>query len=73
MAGGHCTDPPVSLTYSSVIAHASIRIALLATALNDLDILSVDIENAYLHASTMERVHTVCKWSSDKTTEVVML
>ncbi len=61
MAGGHCTDPPVSFTYSSVVAHASIRIALLAAALNDLDIQSVDIGNAYLHASTMERVHNVCR------------
>ena len=60
VAGGHFTDPPASLTYSSVVARDSIRIAFLIAALNDLDILSADIGNAYLNAPTKERVHTVC-------------
>ena len=60
VAGGHCTDPPASLTYSSVVARDSIRIAFLIAALNDLDILSADIGNACLNAPTKERVHTVC-------------
>jgi hypothetical protein len=48
VARGHCMNFPASLTYSSVIAHDSIRIAFLVAALNYLDILSVDIGNAYL-------------------------
>lgn len=60
VAGGHCTDPPASLTYPSVVARDSICIAFLVAALNDLEILSVDIGNAYLNAYTKERAHTIC-------------
>ena len=58
VAGGHWTDPPSQTTYSSVISRDSVRIMFLIAALNDIDILSADIGNAYLNASTKERVHT---------------
>ena len=35
VAGGHKTDPPTSLTYSSVVARDSVRIGFLIAALND--------------------------------------
>jgi len=60
VAGGHMTDPPTCLTYSSVVSRDSVRLAFLIAALNDLDILSADIGNAYLNAETKERVHTIC-------------
>jgi hypothetical protein len=60
VAGGHMTDPPTSLTYSSVVSRDSVRLAFLIAALNDLDILSADIGNAYLNAQTKEKVHTIC-------------
>jgi hypothetical protein len=47
VAGGHRTDPPKAITYSSVVSRESVRIALLVAALNDLDICLTDIENAY--------------------------
>jgi hypothetical protein len=46
VAGGHTTDPPATLTYSSVVSRDSVRIAFLIAALNDLNILSADIGNA---------------------------
>jgi hypothetical protein len=46
------TDAPSSITYSSVVSRDSVRIALMVAALNDLDILSADIGNAYLNAET---------------------
>ena len=46
VAGGHTTDPPATLTYSSVVSRDSVRIAFLKAALNDLNILSADIGNA---------------------------
>ena len=49
VAGGHVTDPPSSITYSSVVSRESVRIALLIAALNDLEVLSADIQNVYLH------------------------
>jgi hypothetical protein len=36
-----------------------VRIALLVAALNDLDILSADIQNAYLNAPTKEKIYTI--------------
>ena len=50
VAGGHTTEAPSSLTYSSVVSRDSIRIAFLVAALNNLDIMSCDLENAYLNA-----------------------
>jgi hypothetical protein len=58
MAGGHLTDPPVESVYSSVVTRESIRIMFLIAALNDLNILSVDIQNAYINAKTSETVYT---------------
>ena len=43
VAGGHKTEAPASITYSSVVSRDSVRIALLIAALNDLDVLACDI------------------------------
>jgi len=56
VAGGHLTDPPKDSVYSSVVTRESVRIMLLVAALNDLDILGADIQNAYLQAETKEKV-----------------
>ena len=58
MAGGHKTKPPNSVTYSSVVSRDSVRICLLIAALNELDLQSADIENAYLTAPCREKVWT---------------
>jgi hypothetical protein len=60
VAGGHMTDPPASMTYSSVVSRESVRIAFLIAALNGLDVLSADIGNAYLNAECREMIFTVC-------------
>ena len=36
VAGGHTTDPPVSINYSSVVSMDSVRIAFILVALYDL-------------------------------------
>ena len=59
VAGGHQMDPPKDTTYSSVISRDSIRITFLAAALNDLDILTADVENAYLNALSGKKVYTI--------------
>jgi hypothetical protein len=56
VAGGHLTDTPSSITYSTVVSRDSIRILLLVAALNGLDVMSCDIQNAYLNAKPRERV-----------------
>ena len=56
VAGGHLTDLPTSMTYSTVVSRESVRIAFLIAALNNLDILAGDIQNAYLNAPTSEKL-----------------
>jgi len=58
VAGGHWTDAPDSITYSSVVMRDSVRMGFLLAALNDLDILAADVGNAYLQAPAREKVHT---------------
>ena len=58
VARGDLTEPPVTLTYSSVVSKESVRIAFLVAALNDLDIIMFDIGNAYLNVKTTEKLYT---------------
>jgi hypothetical protein len=59
VAGGHQTDPPKESTYSSIVSRDSMRIAFTLAALNGLDVLAGDIQNAYLNAGTKEKVYTM--------------
>ena len=58
VAGGHTTETPMSLTYSSVVSRDSVRIILLAAALNGLQVMACDIQNAYLTANCREKIWT---------------
>ena len=58
VARGNMTDPPTSLTYSSIVSHDSVWKAFLLAALNDLDIMAAAIGNAYLNASKRDKVYT---------------
>ena len=58
VADGHKTKTPAAMTYSSVVSRDSVRIALTIAALNDLDVLACDIQNAYLCADCRERIWT---------------
>jgi hypothetical protein len=55
VAGGHQTDVPDESVYSSVVSRDSVRIAFTIAALNDLEVLAADVQNAYLNAPTNER------------------
>ena len=59
VAGGHMTETPASMTYSSVVSRDSVRIAFLVAALNDLEILAIDIQNAYLQAPCREKYYII--------------
>ena len=75
VAGGHLTDVPTSMTYSSVVSRDSVRIGLLIAALNDLDLLAGDIQNAFLSAPTKERIYFYAgdEWKADKGRVVVVV
>ena len=46
----------MEITYSSVISRDSVRLAFIIAALNGLDIMSCDLENAYLNATNHEKI-----------------
>ena len=56
VADGRTTAPQSSITYSSVVSRESVRIVFLLASLNDLDIFSYDIGNAYLNAKCREKL-----------------
>ena len=56
VAGGHTTDTPTSLTFSSVVSRDSVKIAFLIAALNGVDVMACDIGNAYLNAPCREKI-----------------
>ena len=68
VAGGHTTNTPSSITYSSVVLRDSVRIAFLVATLNDLNIMSADIRNAYLNAPNKEKIWTIAghEFGTDK-------
>lgn len=56
-ADGHKTEAPSSITYSSVVSRDSVRIMLMIAALNDLDLRSADVQNAFLTAPNLEKCY----------------
>ena len=60
MAGGNISNPPSSMTYASDVSQESVRVGFLVFSLNGLDILSGDIQNAYLNAETKEK-NIICR------------
>jgi hypothetical protein len=75
VTGGHQTDLPKEATYSSVVLRDSIRIAFTLAALNDLDVLSADVQGAYLNAPTKEKVNTTAgfEFGADKVGRPVLI
>ena len=75
VVGGHLTDPPTTMTYSTVVSRESVHIAFLLAALNNLKVLSGDIQNAYLNAPREEKLFFVAdnEWGPDKGKSVVVV
>ena len=56
VAQGYTTEAPSVITYSSVVSRDSVRLDFMIAALNGLDIMSCDMENAYLNATNREKI-----------------
>ena len=54
-ADGHKTGAPASVTYSTVVSRDSVRILLTIAALNDLEVMGADVQNAFLTAPNKEK------------------
>jgi hypothetical protein len=59
VAGGHMTETPTLITYSSVVLRESVCLAFLLAVLNDLDVCMADVGNAYLNADCREKIWTI--------------
>ena len=59
VAGGHQTEVPKDSVYSSVVSRESVRIALVIATRNGLQVLSADVQNAYLNARTKEKCYAI--------------
>ena len=59
VAGGHMTETPKCMTYSSVVGRETVRIALTIAALNDLQVKAGDVMNAYVTEPCSEKIWTV--------------
>ena len=55
VADGHKLDTPQSITYSTVVSRDSVRILLTVAALNDIDVMGCDVQNAFLTAKNTEK------------------
>lgn len=60
VANGNETDTPSALTYCSNVQRESIRLGFLLAHLNELDILTADIQGAYLHGKCVEKIGFRC-------------
>ncbi len=57
VAGGHMTEVSLAtMTYASAVSRELVRIALTLAALNDLEVKTADIKNAYLPAPIGEKI-----------------
>ena len=59
VAGGHLTDEPIESIYSGVVSLKGIRLITFLAELNELDTWCTDIGNAYLEATTKEKIYIV--------------
>ena len=68
MVGGHLTDVTTYTNYSSVSRRDKVHIGFLMDALKNLDVLSGDVQNAFLEAPTKEKIFFYAgdEWKADK-------
>ena len=61
------TKAPATITYARVVTRESVRLTLMIAALNDLQVKTGDVLNAYITAQVTERVWTTLgpEWGPD--------
>ena len=59
VAGGHMTETPKCMTYSSVVGRETVHISLTIAALNKLQVKAGDIINAYVTAPCSEKIWNI--------------
>ena len=60
VTGSHTTKPPAIITYASIVSREFVCIALTLAILNDLEVKTSDIQNAFLASPAAEKISTIC-------------
>ena len=53
---GRKTKSPAALTYSTVVSHDSVRIILTTAAMNGLEVMGADVQNAFMTSPCKEKI-----------------
>ena len=56
---GHRTKDPLESTFAGVVSRESVRIALTYAALNGIEVMAAEIQNAYLQAPSSEKHYII--------------
>ena len=59
VAGGHLSPDPIDSIYSGVVSTRSLRLSIFLAKLNDMKVWAADIGNAYLEATSKEKLYIV--------------
>ena len=59
VAGGHLTDTPIDLVYSSIVSLRGTRMLTYIAEHNGFEVWATDIGNAYLEMFTKEKVYII--------------
>ena len=59
MAGGHLTPDPIDSIHSGVVSTRALRLSIFLAKLNSMKVWDADIGNAYLEATTREKLYIV--------------
>ena len=59
LVGGHATEGPNSIMYSSVVSRDSICIGFLLAYIYGVDITDIDLDNKYLNAQCVNKIWSV--------------
>jgi Reverse transcriptase (RNA-dependent DNA polymerase) len=57
VAGGHLAEPNIDSVYSGLVSLRGIRLVTFLSQLNKMELWGTDIGNAYLEATTKEKVY----------------
>ena len=74
MEGGHLTDVPLYITYSSAVSCDTICIGFLMADLKNLDVLAGGIQNDFFEDPTKEKIffYSLDEWKTDKEKVVIV-
>ena len=59
VAAGNLTPDPIDSIYSGVVSTRSLGLSIFLAKLNTIDVWGADIGNAYLEATTKEKIYIV--------------